>query len=140
MDRCAWLLAAAVLLPGAGRAEDKPYTVAYYYKVKWGFQQEFERLYLKNHFPIMRAEREQGRIRSLHAFRPTFHGEGHADWTFLVVISYASWAAVGAPVDEEAIARKLFPDQDTYKKEEQRRFEILEAHWDIPLTPVALPE
>jgi hypothetical protein len=140
MNRCVWLLAAAALLPSAGRAEEKPYTVAYYYKVKWGFQQEFERLYLKNHFPIMSAEREQGRIRSLHAFRPTFHGEGRADWTFLVVITYASWAAVGAPVDEEAIARKLFPDQDSYKKEEQRRFEILEAHWDIPLTPVSLPE
>ena len=141
MNRCVWLLAAAVLLlPVAMRAEDKPYTVAYYYKVKWGYQQEFERLYTKNHLPIMRAEREQGRIRSLHAFRPTFHGEGRADWTFLVVITYASWAAVGTPVDEEAIARKLFPDLDTHTKEEQRRFEMLEGHWDIPLTPVALPE
>ena len=25
------------------------------------------------------------------------------------------------------------PDQETYKKEEQRRFEILEAHWDSRL-------
>jgi len=30
----------------------------------------------------------------------------------------------------------MFPDQETYKKEEQRRFEILEAHWDLPLKDV----
>jgi hypothetical protein len=140
MKRCVWLLAAAALLPRSAQCDDKPYTAAYYYKVKWGFQQEFERLYMKNHYPIMKAEREQGRIRSLHAYRPTFHGDGRADWTFLVVITYPSWAALGTPADEEAIARKLFPDQETYKKEEQRRFEVLEAHWDIPLTPVVLPE
>jgi hypothetical protein len=29
--------------------------------------------------------------------------------------------------------RQLFPDQDSYKKEEQHRFEILEAHWDLPI-------
>jgi hypothetical protein len=58
----------------------------------------------------------------------------------LVLITYASWAAAGATADEAAIARKIFPDQDAYAKEEQRRFEILEAHWDVPLTPLALPE
>jgi len=26
--------------------------------------------------------------------------------------------------------KQLYPDQETYKKEEQRRFEILDAHWD----------
>jgi hypothetical protein len=30
-------------------------------------------------------------------------------------------------------------DQEAYKKEEQRRFEILEAHWDVPLTAVPMP-
>jgi hypothetical protein len=31
------------------------------------------------------------------------------------------------------IAGRLFPDQATFKREEQRRFELLEAHWDVPL-------
>jgi hypothetical protein len=34
------------------------------------------------------------------------------------------------------LAKRLFPDQEAYRKEEQRRFEILEAHWDVPLTEV----
>ena len=29
--------------------------------------------------------------------------------------------------------KQLWPDQATYLKEEQRRFEILDAHWDLPI-------
>jgi hypothetical protein len=37
------------------------------------------------------------------------------------------------------MTRQLWPDQDTYKKEEQRRFEILLAHWDLPVSDVTPP-
>jgi hypothetical protein len=30
----------------------------------------------------------------------------------------------------------LWPDQATYQKEEQRRFEILISHWDLPVTDI----
>jgi hypothetical protein len=129
---------ACLALAGAAAAQDKPYTVAYYYKVRWGFQQEFERLFLKNHHPVLMAMKESGRVKDVHLYRPTFHGDGRADWTFLVVITYASWEALGAPSQEEEISRRLFPDQETFRKEEQRRFEILDAHWDVPL--VAVPQ
>ncbi len=138
MFRWLSLLALAAPLPLMAQAPDKPVRVAYYYKVRWGFQQEFERLFLKNHYPLLSAQEKEGnRIKSVNLYRPTFHGDGRSDWTFLVVITYANWAALGAPSGEEALAGKLFPDQETYKKEEQRRFEILDAHWDVPLTEVA---
>src|SRR5882672_203076 len=35
--------------------------------------------------------------------------------------------------DSASLLKQLFPDQDSYKKEEQRRFEILDAHWDLPI-------
>jgi len=140
MKRLAALVVAAALLAlGAApaAAEEKPIRVAYYYKVRWGFQAEFERLFLKNHYPLLLAQKKEGtRIKAVNLYRPTFHGEGRADWTFLVVITFASWNAMGAPSGEEALARQLFPDQDAFKKEEQRRFEILDAHWDVPLTDV----
>jgi hypothetical protein len=135
-------VAAALLALGAGTAaaEDKPLRVAYYYKVRWGFQAEFERLFLKNHYPLLLAQKKDGtRIKAVNLYRPTFHGDGRADWTFLVVITFGSWNALGAPSNEEALARQLFPDQDTFKKEEQRRFEILDGHWDVPLTDVEAP-
>ena len=36
--------------------------------------------------------------------------------------------------------KRLFPDQDTFQKEEQRRFELLDAHWDVPLRAVPPPQ
>ena len=137
--RIALAVAGLVLLALPAVAQDKPVRVAYYYKVRWGFQQEFERLFLKNHYPLLLAQKKDGRIKAVSLYRPTFHGEGRADWTFMVVIDFASFSALGSPSNEEALARRLFPDQDTFKKEEQRRFEILDAHWDVPLTEVEAP-
>ena len=134
------LAALAVPAALAQQRSDKPVRVAYYYKVRWGFQQEFERLFLKNHYPVLVAQtKEGGRVKALSLYRPTFHGDGRSDWTFLVVITFTDWAALGAPFDEAALARQLFPDQETFRREEQRRFEILEAHWDVPLTEVEPP-
>jgi hypothetical protein len=130
---------AFALAPVPARAEDKPVEVAYYYTVRWGFQEEFERLFLKNHLPVLNDDKKNGRILDVKLFKPTFHGEGRADWTFLVVIRYPSWQALGVPRDE-AVVKRLFPDQETFKREEARRFEILEAHWDVPLTPFSPPK
>jgi hypothetical protein len=31
---------------------------------------------------------------------------------------------------------EMWPDQERYRREEQRRFEILIAHWDIPIKQI----
>ncbi len=117
---------------------DPPYAVAYYYKVKWGHYDEFLRLFKKNHWPLLKAEQEQGRILRVEAYQPTFHGEGRADWHFMTIIVYKNWNAVIDQSGREALLRRLFPDQERFQAEERRRFELLEAHWDVPLTPVPL--
>jgi hypothetical protein len=120
------------------RPTDQPYVVAYYYKIKWGHYDEFLQLFKKNHWPLLKAEQEQGRILRVEAYQPTFHGEGRADWHFMTVIVYKNWNAVIDPSGREELLRRLFPDQERFHAEERRRFELLEAHWDVPLTPVAL--
>ena len=133
------LAAACVLAAGThASAQEAPYPVAYYYKVRWGSQQEFERLFLKNHYPVLMEMKQRGRVQDVKLYRPTYHLKD--DWTFLVVITYPSWAALGSPSDGEAITRKLYPDYERFQKEEQRRFEILDSHWDVPLTPVPPPK
>ena len=42
--------------------QDKPYIVEYYYKTKWGYAEEFIRLFKKNHYPILKKEIELGRL------------------------------------------------------------------------------
>ena len=36
------------------------------------------------------------------------------------------------------LKKQLYPDQAAYQKEEQRRFAILDGHWDLPIKNVDL--
>jgi hypothetical protein len=112
--------------------------VAYFYRVRWGAIGEFIELFERNHWPILRAQLEEGRFLAVTAATPRFHGDGRADWNFLVTITYRDWAAMEAHSEAEITAR-LFPDQERYQAEERRRFELLEAHWDVPLEDHPLP-
>src|SRR3954463_1023213 len=118
-----------------GRAER---TTWYFYRVKWGFQDEFVSLFTKTHLPVLREEMKSGRITDVRTYVPTYHGDGRADWTFAVAITYKDTAAMVGPSDEDAIVQRLYPNQMAFKKEEQRRFEILDAHWDVPLNELVL--
>lgn len=120
-------------------AADEPVTVAYFYTVKWGYQQEFLKLFAKNHYPVLAEQIKTGRILEIKTYEPTFHGDGRADWTFLVVLTFRNWGELANGAVENEIKKRLFPDQQTFEKEEQRRFEILEAHWDVPLKPAQMP-
>jgi hypothetical protein len=115
---------------------DVPVTAAYYYKVKWGFQEEFLGLFRKNHYPILKEQLKSGRLLQFEAYEPRFHGEGRGDWTFVTVLTFKNWQAFGDNSGNFELIARMFPDQETYKKEERRRFEILDAHWDVPLKPV----
>jgi hypothetical protein len=116
---------------------DQPYTVEYYYKVQWGHQQEFLQLFLKNHYQLLAKVKEGGRIISLKIETPANHMTEDSRWDYRVSIRFknATLATTANP-DEEALIKQLWPDQETYKREEQRRFEILLGHWDLPVTDI----
>jgi hypothetical protein len=118
----------------AGSRAEK--TAWYFYRVKWGHQEEFVTLFQKNHYPVLREEMKSGRITAVRTYVPTYHGDGRADWTFAVAITFRDAAAMVGPSGEAEIVKKLYPDQAAFRKEEQRRFEILDAHWDVPLNEI----
>ncbi|MBV9613174.1 MAG: hypothetical protein JO091_11920 [Acidobacteriaceae bacterium] len=118
-------------------APAQPYAVEYYYKVQWGHQQEFLDLFLRNHYPLLKKVVESGRILSVKIETPANHMTEDARWDYRVTIRFknSSLATITNP-DEESLIKQLWPDQDTYKREEQRRFELLLAHWDLPVTEI----
>jgi hypothetical protein len=118
--------------------KETPYVVEYYYTVRWGCQEEFLRLFKKNHYPVLEREVAVGRLISVTMAAPAYHMTEHDRWDYRVTIVFENAAAAVAPFDEDAIKRELFPDQATFAREEQRRFEILLAHWDLPLATVRL--
>jgi hypothetical protein len=122
--------------PPQGSA-DQPYIMEYYYKLQWGHQQEFLQLFLKNHYPLLKKIVESGRMLSVKIETPANHMTEDARWDYRVTIRFKnSTAATTANPQEESLIKQLWPDQETYKREEQRRFEILLAHWDLPVTDV----
>ncbi len=113
-------------MPRRKAARTSPYTVEYYYKVQWGHQQEFLDLFLKNHYPLLQKIAATGRVLLVKIETPAYHTTEDGRWDYRVTIRYKnSTLATTANPEEEAFIQQLWPDQPTYKKEEQRRFEIL---------------
>lgn len=121
------------------RAPDEPFVVEYYYTVRWGYADEFLRLFKKNHYPVLQRQMEKGRILAVTAVAPRYHGTEDGRWDYRVTIVFRSVATAHDPEPiTDAELKQLFPDQETFRREEQRRFEILVAHWDLPLRTVTL--
>jgi len=116
---------------------NQPYTMEYYYKVQWGHQQEFLDLFLKNHYPLLKKSVEKGRMVSVKIETPANHMTEDARWDYRVTIRFKnSTVATTSDPDDESDIKQLWPDQATYKREEARRFEILLAHWDLPISDI----
>ena len=138
-----WLIVtlAVLLMPGAAQPpqpRDEPFAAEYYYKAKWGYAEEFIRLFKKNHFPILQKQVESGRILKVTAVKPRYHATEDGRWDYRVTIVFRNASVANDSSGEEAIIKRLYPDQETFRREEQRRFEILLAHWDVPIVDVAL--
>jgi hypothetical protein len=130
-------VALGAMLPSAGAQSGGQRTVWYFYRVTWGHQDEFIDLFKRNHYPILKKQLGD-RLVGFKAYVPQFHGDGRADWTFATEIVFKSDAQFLGPTGEEAIIRALYPDPVNFRKEEARRFEILDAHWDVPLREVSM--
>ncbi len=122
----------------AAEAKEQPYVIEYYYKAKWGHADEFLALFKKNHYPVLKKEMELGRMLKVTMAKPRYHASEDGRWDFRVTIVYKNAAIANDNFDSAALIKQLFPDQDTYKKEEQRRFEILDSHSDVPIMEVDL--
>jgi hypothetical protein len=117
---------------------DKTFVVEYYYKTKWGHADEFIALFKKNHYPVLKKEIELGRILQVRGDQSRYHTTEDGRWDYRITIVFKNAAIANDNFDASEIIKQLYPDQDTYKKEEQRRFEILDAHWDLPVKELDL--
>ena len=122
----------------AAEAKEQPYVIEYYYKAKWGHADEFLTLFKKNHYPVLKKEMELGRMLRVTMAAPRYHATEDGRWDFRVTIVFKNAAIANDNFDSTALAKQLYPDQETYKKEEQRRFEILLSHWDLPIRTMDL--
>ncbi len=130
--------AKAAQIAAANDGTAQPFVIEYYYKAKWGHAEEFLALFKKNHYPVLKKQMELGRILKVSMTAPRYHTTEDGRWDYRVTIVFKNAATGNDNFDSAPLIKQLYPDQETYKKEEQRRFEILDGHWDLPIKDVDL--
>jgi EthD domain len=136
------IVSVTMVLPAHSQSADSPaasFTVESYYKAKWGYADEFIRLWKANHYPLLKKALGHGDIVSIKAETPRLHSGEDIRWDFRVTIVFKTAALA---FDENLTApykKQLFPDQDAFTKAEQHRFELLLSHWDIETAEEVLP-
>jgi hypothetical protein len=135
-----WLL--ILLLTGvsyslqAQVSKETPFAIENYYKVKWGFADEFIALWKKNHYPLLKKALQKGDIVSITATKPSIHSGEDTRWDFKVTIVFRNAPLAFDPNLTVPYKSLLYPDLEKLNKEEQHRFELLLAHWDVPVETV----
>ena len=136
------LLAGAMATSNLASAQTAPHplTIEGYYKVKWGYADESIALWKKNHYPLLKKLQQKGDILSIAAETPVLHSSEDSRWDFKVAITFKDEHTALDYSIVDPFKKELFPDQESYGKAEQHRFELLISHWDVIVEPVALPE
>jgi len=135
------LILLSLLVSSIGFAQkqtDQSFTVENYYKAKWGYAEEFLELYKKNHYPLLKKAIEKGDIISIRLDKPRLHSSEESRWDYRVTLVFKNVQAAFDPNLTEPYKKSLYPDEEKLKKDEQHRFEILLAHWDVQTQPVDL--
>jgi hypothetical protein len=110
-----------------------PYIVEWVYRVKLGHQDEFWQIFKKYQIATLNKEKELGQVLRYEVFRPGLHTSEDHRWDYRIVIYYKD---VASSSGGGAIEKQLFPDQETMKREETRRWDLTELHWDLPIRQI----
>ena len=125
-----------------GQSNLKPsedyFTIENFYKVKWGFADEFINLWKTNHYPLLKKAMEKGDIISIEAEKPKLHSGEDTRWDFKVSITYKNAKLAFDNNLTTPYKAQLYPDLDKLAKDEQHRFELLIAHWDVMVDKIEL--
>jgi hypothetical protein len=109
------------------------YQVEWVYRVKWGHDEEFWRIFKQTQIPVLDKEKELGYVLSYKVYKPGLHTSEELRWNYRIVIAYKDILSSTHGGDLE---KQLFPDQTAYEKEENQRWELVLSHYDLPIKEI----
>jgi hypothetical protein len=112
---------------------EPPYIVEWVYRVKLGHQDEFWQIFKKYQIATLNKEKDMGQVLKYEVFRPGLHASEDQRWDYRIVIYYKNAASSSGG---GVIEKQLFPDQETMKREETRRWDLTQLHWDLPIRQI----
>ena len=110
----------------------KPVVEEWVYRIKYGYRDEWFRIFKKYQIAILERQKALGYVREFTVYAPSLHTSEDSRWDYRVIIVRATADAPPGQSEDE-IAKQLFPNQTTFKKEEDRRWELTTNHWDLPI-------
>jgi hypothetical protein len=116
----------------ASRPAQKEFTEEWVYRVQYGHKDEWFRIFKKYQVAILERQKQLGYVKQYTVWAPGLHTSEESRWDYRVIIVRASYDAPPGQSEDE-IAKQLFPDQATFKQEENRRWELTANHWDLPI-------
>ena len=121
-------------------AQDKKdyFTIENYYKVKWGYADEFINLWKVNHYPLLKKAIDKGDLISVVAEKPKLHSGEDTRFDFKVTLVFKNEKLAFDPNLTKQYEKQIYPDLEKLKKDEQHRFELLIAHWDVMIERIEL--
>jgi len=115
----------------------KEFTEEWVYRVQYGHKDEWFRIFKKYQLAILERQKQLGYVKQYTVWAPGLHTNEESRWDYRVIIVRASYDAPPGQSEDE-VARQLFPDQITFKQEENRRWELTTNHWDLPIHVVKI--
>jgi hypothetical protein len=113
-------------------AAPKPVIVEWVYRIQYGHKDEWWRIFKKYQIAILERQKQLGYVKEYTVFAPSLHTSEDSRWDYRVIIVRTSEDAPPGQSESE-VARQLFPDQGTFTREENRRWELTTNHWDLPI-------
>jgi hypothetical protein len=137
---CLALVAAALAANMVGAASAQPvkpgakgYEVEWVYRVRYGHIDEWWDLFRKYQIPILDREKQLGYVLDYRIYHPQLHTDEAARWDYRVEITYKDF---DGSLHEDEITQAMFQDDATRRRDENRRWELTENHWDLPIYQV----
>jgi hypothetical protein len=138
-------LSVLAALPGSTPAQQPPaarsagpdsahreFVEEWVYRVQYGHKDEWFRIFKKYQLAILERQKQLGFVKEYTVWAPGLHTSEESRWDYrVIIIRFSDEAPAGQ--SESEIARELFPDQATFKREEDRRWELTANHWDLPI-------
>jgi hypothetical protein len=127
------MLGVGIVAAQAPKPGVKGYEVEWVYRVRYGFIDEWWDIFRKYQVAILDREKTLGYVLEYRLYHPQLHTDEAGRWDYRVEIVYKDFES---SLHEEEVAHQLFPDSQTRKREENRRWELTTNHWDLPIYQV----
>ena len=115
----------------------KDFTEEWVYRVQYGHKDEWWKIFKKYQIAILERQKQLGYVKDFTVWGPGLHTDENSRWDYRVIIVRASYDAPAGQSEGE-VAKQLFPDQETFKRDENRRWELTSNHWDLPIHQVKI--